>query len=107
MTGAPKMRTMDIIDSIEEQVPRGPYSGSIGYIGLNGALDMNICIRTAVVTPDKVSIGCGGAITYLSDVNAEYDEMVLKGSVVKRSVSRGYARQLHARGIASKETRAN
>ena len=99
MTGAPKIRSVDILNEMEQGVSRGPYSGSLGYISLNGCMDMNIIIRTAVVTPAKgdeilkeqncewnVSIGCGGAITALSDSEDEYNEMLLKARAVKEAV---------------------
>jgi para-aminobenzoate synthetase len=92
MTGAPKLRTMELIDGMEEGVSRGPYSGCLGYISLNGSMDMNIVIRTAILTPAdesdawKVSIGAGGAITALSESTDEYEEMLLKSSAVVGAV---------------------
>ena len=92
MTGAPKLRTMEILDELEQGEPRGAYSGCLGYISANGSMDMNIVIRTAVVTPFpqvgswKVSVGAGGAITILSESEDEYDEMILKASAVMSAV---------------------
>jgi para-aminobenzoate synthetase len=85
MTGAPKKRTMEIIDSLETE-DRGVYSGSIGYIGYDGRASFNIVIRTAVVDDVGVKVGCGGAITWLSNESEEYDEMRLKGGVVESAV---------------------
>ena len=100
MTGAPKQRSMEILNDIEEGVSRGPYSGCLGYISLNGSMDMNIVIRSAILTPIdkttctiddleewKVSVGCGGAITALSDSDDEYDEMLLKSRIVRSAIS--------------------
>lgn len=102
MTGAPKIRTMDIIDELENR-PRGIYSGTIGYIGMNGIADLNIVIRTALMLGDqnysivnelkekrqweRITIAAGGAIIILSDVCDEVDEVILKASAVSKALN--------------------
>ncbi len=85
MTGAPKIRAMTLINQLETQA-RGIYSGSLGYISLNGAVDLNIVIRTAEITPQQINVGAGGAIIALSDPAEEFAEMVLKTRAVQTAL---------------------
>lgn len=83
MTGAPKLRSMELLDTIES-CPRGIYSGCIGYISYNQTFDLNIVIRTIVLHEGEASIGAGGAIIALSDPTEEYEEMILKTNAPSR-----------------------
>jgi para-aminobenzoate synthetase len=77
MTGAPKRRTMEIIDELEAAA-RGVYSGAIGWFGAGGACDLSVAIRTIVIEAGKATIGAGGAIVVDSDPEQELEEMLLK-----------------------------
>ncbi len=77
MTGAPKLRTMEIIDELEGEA-RGVYSGAIGWFGRGGACDLSVAIRTIVIDAGRASVGAGGAIVVDSDPEEEFEEMLLK-----------------------------
>lgn len=79
ITGAPKLRAMEIIEELEPH-RRGIYCGSIGYIGFDGCMDTNIAIRTAVITQNRMTFFAGGGIVADSDCAKEYQETFDKAS---------------------------
>jgi len=87
ITGAPKIRAMEIIHELEAQ-PRGVYCGSIGYIGFDGTMDFNIAIRTVTVEKGEASFGVGGGITTLSVPADEHAESLTKAERLFRAFKR-------------------
>jgi len=78
ITGCPKIRAMEIIDELEPH-RRHIYTGSIGYIGFSGSMDLSIAIRTATVYKDKIFFSAGGGIVFDSDPLDEFNETIHKG----------------------------
>ena len=93
MTGAPKRRTVQILNTLESG-PRGPYSGTLGFFSIHGPSEFSVIIRTVILeekvesqsTKLNISVGAGGAVVILSDPEEEWKEMLLKGRSVFGSI---------------------
>jgi para-aminobenzoate synthetase component 1 len=81
ITGAPKVRAMEIIDELEP-TRRSVYTGAIGYLSFGGNLDLNIVIRTFLIKGNKAYFQVGGAIVYDSEPEAEYQETLDKAKAL-------------------------
>jgi anthranilate synthase component 1 len=86
VSGAPKVRAMEIIDELEPE-KRGVYGGGCGYFSANGDMDMCIALRTAVLKGDQLYIQAGGGVVYDSDPEAEYMETVHKSNAIRRAAA--------------------
>jgi len=86
ITGAPKIRAMEIIDELEP-TRRSVYTGAIGYLGFDGCMDLNIVIRTFLVKEGRAYFQVGGGIVADSDLEAEYDETYHKARALIQAVS--------------------
>lgn len=86
ITGAPKIRAMEIIAELEPTC-RGPYCGSVGYIGFDGTMDTSITIRTFAIKNNHITFQAGGAIVLDSDPEAEYSETLTKAKALMRSLN--------------------
>ena len=84
VSGAPKVRAMEIIDELEPE-KRGVYGGGVGYFSAGGDMDMCIALRTAVVKDGKLYIQAGGGVVYDSDPQAEFEETVNKSRALRRA----------------------
>ncbi len=85
ITGAPKIRAMQIIAELESSA-RGPYCGAIAWIGFDGAMDSSIVIRTVTVTPETIAVQAGGGIVWDSDPAEEFAEMMVKVGPLLRAL---------------------
>jgi len=93
MTGAPKLRTMEILDDLEGAA-RGIYSGAIGFFGLGGGCDLSVTIRTIVLDGGTATIGTGGAIVLQSDAQSELEEVLLKARAPMSAIDAAAAEAL-------------
>jgi len=84
VSGAPKVRAMEIIDELEPE-KRGVYGGGVGYFAANGEMDFCIALRTAVVKDETLYIQAGGGVVYDSDPDAEFEETVNKSNALRRA----------------------
>ncbi|GAA5915563.1 hypothetical protein JCM8208_002432 [Rhodotorula glutinis] len=78
MTGAPKLRSLQLLDDLERHVPRSAYSGVFGFLAIDGSSDWAVVIRTLVKRGRDLTLGAGGAITHLSDPAKEWEEVLTK-----------------------------
>ena len=85
LSGAPKIRAMEIIDEMEG-TPRGPYGGAVGYVSFNGNLDMAITIRTACIEDGKLTVRAGAGIVADSDPERERMETVNKAMAIQKAL---------------------
>jgi len=84
VSGAPKVRAMQIIDELEPE-KRGVYGGGVGYFAANGEMDFCIALRTAVLKEDRLYIQAGGGVVHDSDPEAEFQETVNKASALRKA----------------------
>jgi len=77
VSGAPKIRAMEIIDELEP-VRRGPYAGAVGYVDFNGAMDTCIALRTVVIAGGRASVQSGAGVVADSDPEKEFEETLNK-----------------------------
>jgi para-aminobenzoate synthetase component 1 len=98
ITGAPKIRSMEIIDELEPTA-RGVYTGSIGYIGLDGSVCLNIAIRTIIITGRKAYVQSGGGIVADSDPQAEWDETITKARALIAGI-----KAVNDEGVSERQT---
>jgi anthranilate synthase component 1 len=86
LSGAPKVRAMEIIDELEHS-PRGVYAGAVGYISFQDDMDLAIAIRTAVVRDGMLYVQAGAGIVHDSDPTLEWEETMSKGRALFRAVA--------------------
>ncbi|MFP5332338.1 MAG: chorismate-binding protein, partial [Acidimicrobiia bacterium] len=87
VSGAPKVRAMEIIDELEP-VARGPYAGAVGYLDFSGNVDTAICLRTVVTANGRAWVQAGAGVVADSDPTAEWDETMNKAAAALAAIAR-------------------
>ncbi|MBI5685839.1 MAG: aminodeoxychorismate synthase component I [Verrucomicrobia bacterium] len=105
ITGAPKIRAMEIIDELEPSA-RGVYTGAIGYLGFNGVADFNIAIRTMVYQDGAVHFHAGGGIVADSEPALEYEETLHKARGMVQALARAEAMAAESGGVNTASRRS-
>ncbi len=90
LSGAPKVRAMEIIDELEVEKRGIGYAGAVGYIGADGSVDTCIVLRTALVKDGMMYVQAGGGVVADSDADAEYDETLHKSRALKRAAEEAW-----------------
>jgi anthranilate synthase component 1 len=90
LSGAPKVRAMQIIDELETEKRGVIYAGAVGYFGCDGGVDTCIVLRTALVKDGVMYVQAGGGVVADSDPNAEYEETMQKAAALKRAAEEAW-----------------
>jgi len=90
VTGAPKVRAMEIIDELEIEKRGLGYAGAVGYFGADGSVDTCIVLRTALVKDGTMYVQAGGGVVADSDPDAEYDETIHKSNALRRAAAEAW-----------------
>ena len=90
LSGAPKVRAMEIIDELEIEKRGLGYAGAVGYFGADGSVDTCIVLRTALVKDGTMYVQAGGGVVVDSDPDAEYDETIHKSNALRRAAAEAW-----------------
>ena len=90
LSGAPKVRAMEIIDELETEKRGVAFAGAVGYFGADGSVDTCIVLRTALVKDGTIYVQAGGGVVADSDPDAEYEETVHKSRAVRRAAEEAW-----------------
>ena len=90
LSGAPKVRAMEIIDELETEKRGVTYAGAVGYFGADGSVDTCIVLRTGLVKDGVLHVQAGGGVVADSDPDAEYEETLQKAGALRRAAAEAW-----------------